>query len=122
MFEDITVGLLWLATTWFIANIVLGVMDGLKQADVEIRKQLTKRLDDIIHRVRAEQHDDLIYWYDRDDGEFLAQGQTQEEIIEVLKRRFPDHMFYLDSNQILGQPHWKPRDLPASITQLTKKS
>lgn len=122
MFEDITIGLLWLATTWFIANIFIGISDGLKQANVELRQELTKRLDDIIHRVREERDGDVIYWYDQDDGEFLAQGQDQEQIIAVLKSRFPDHMFYLESNQIIGQPHWKPRDLPLAITQLTKKS
>ena len=122
MFEDITIGLLWLATTWFVANIFIGISDGLKQANVELRQELTKRLDDIIHRVREERNGDVIYWYDQDDGEFLAQGQDQEQIIAVLKSRFPDHMFYLESNQIIGQPHWKPRDLPLAITQLTKKS
>jgi hypothetical protein len=122
MFEDITIGLLWFATTWFIANIFLGISDGLKQANVELHQELTKRLDDIIHRVREERNGDLIYWYDQDDGEFLAQGQDQEQIIAVLQSRFPDHMFYLESNQIIGQPHWKPRDLPITITHLTKKS
>lgn len=122
MFEDITVGLLWLATTWFIANIILGINDGLRKVNIELRQELTKRLDEIIHRVREERHDDTIYWYDHDDGEFLAQGHSQEEIIAVLRSRFPDHMFYLESNQIIGQPHWTPRDLPISMPDLTKKS
>ncbi len=122
MFEDITIGLLWLATTWFVANIFIGVSDALRETNVELRQQLTKRLDEIIHRVREEKVDNTIYWYDYDDGEFLAQGHNQDEIIAVLRSRFPDHMFYLESNQIIGQPHWTPRDLPIAITQLTKKS
>ncbi len=122
MFEDITVGLFWLAATWFVANIVLGMLDGLRAADTELRATLVKRLDEIIHRVREEQHENVIYWYDNDDGEFLAQGRSQEEIIEVLKSRFPDHLFYLENHQVIGQPHWKPRDLPIAVTQLTKKS
>ena len=93
MFENITIGLLWFATTWFVVNIVLGISDGLKQANVELHQELTKRLDDIIHRVQEERHGDVIYWYDQDDGEFLAQGQDQEQIIAVLRSRFPDHMF-----------------------------
>jgi hypothetical protein len=122
MFEDITIGLLWWATTWFVANIFIGISDGLKQANVELHQELTKRLDDIIHRVQEERHGDVIYWYDQDDGEFLAQGQDQEQIIAVLRTRFPDHMFYIEPNQLIGQPHWKPRDLPITIDQLTKKS
>ena len=122
MFEDITIGLLWLATTWFVANIFLGVSDALRATNAELRQELTKRLDEIIHRVREEQVEGTIYWYDHDDGEFLAQGHTQEEIIAVIQTRFPNHMFYLESNQIIGQPHWKPRDLPIAINQLPKKS
>jgi hypothetical protein len=122
MFEDITIGLLWFATTWFVVNIILGINDGLQKVNVELRQELTKRLDEIIHRVREERNGETIYWYDNDDGEFLAQGNSQEEIIAVLRSRFPDHMFYLESNQIIGQPHWTPRDLPLSITNLTKKS
>ncbi len=106
MFEDITVGLFWLATTWFVANIVLGVLDGLRAANIELRAKLTKQLDEVIHRVRAEQHDDVIYWYDRDDGEFLAQGRSQEELIAVVRSRYPDHLFFLESNHILGRGSW----------------
>lgn len=118
MFEDITVGLLWLATTWFIANIILGVMDGLKSANIELRRQITQRLDDIIHRVREEREDDVIYWYDADDGEFLAQGNNQEEIIAVLKSRFPDHLFYLESEHVLGKGVWEPKKI--DIAQIVK--
>jgi hypothetical protein len=118
MFEDITVGLLWWATTWFVANIVLGVMDGLKTTDSELRKQLVKRLDEVIHRVREEQNNDIIYWYDHDDNEFLAQGRTQEEIIEVLKGRFPNHIFYLDSEHVLGRGTWEPKKI--DIAEIVK--
>lgn len=121
MFENITIGLLWLATTWFLANIILGVSDGLKTANVELRRQLTEKLDEIIHRVREEKHNGVIYWYDQDDGEFLAQGNNQEEIIAVLRARFPTHMFYLDSHQIISQPHWQPRDLPLNMAQIDQK-
>jgi hypothetical protein len=122
MFEDITIGLLWLATTWFVANIFIGISDALRETNVELRQELTKRLDEIIHRVREEQVDDTIYWYDQDNGKFLAQGHNQEEIIAVIRTRFPDHIFYLENNQIIAQPHWQPRDLPITVTHLTKKS
>ncbi len=122
MFEDITVGLLWLGTTWFVANIVLGVMDGLRAAEVELRSKITKRLDEVIHRVREERDGDVIYWYDRDDNEFLAQGRTQEEIIAVLKSRFPDHLFYLESDHILGKGAWEPKKLELSQIVIKSKS
>jgi hypothetical protein len=121
MFENVTVGLLWIASTYFFVNVILGVLDGLKTVNVELRNQIHKRLDEIIHRVQEEQHNDVIYWYDQDDGEFLAQGRNQQEIIDVLKSRFPDHLFYLASHQIISKPHWQPKDLPSTGLQVDHK-
>lgn len=111
MFENIAVGLLWIATTYLVANVILGVLDGFQAAHVELKRQVNKKLDEIIHRVKEEQVNDVIYWYDQDDGEFLAQGRSQQEIIDVIKERFPDHLFYLDSNKIISKPHWEPRSI-----------
>ena len=121
MFENIGIGLIWLTTTYLIANIIIGMLEGFQTVNVELRQSIAKKLDEIIHRVREEQHGDVIYWYDQDDGEFLAQGRNQQEIIDVLKSRFPTHMFYLETNQIIAQPHWQPRDLPVSGMQVDQK-
>jgi len=118
MFDDITIGLLWLATTWFMANIILGVLEGFCSVNIELRQQITKHLDEIIHRVREERNGDTIYWFDLDDNEFLAQGQTQQELIDVLKARFPNHIFYLESHHVLGKGVWEPKKI--DIAELVK--
>jgi hypothetical protein len=57
-------------------------------------EQVIERLNDIIHEVRVETHgDDMHYWFDSHSDEFLAQGRDFDEIVSVLKVRFPDHIF-----------------------------
>ena len=116
MFEDITIGLLWLATTWFVANIFIGLSDALRETNIELRQQLTKRLDEIVHRVQVEQRGVVYYWYDQDNRTFLAQGSSTSEIIDTLKKRFPQHIFYFEeSNHLICAKHnWEP--VPARLS------
>lgn len=109
---------MWSVATWLVASFVLGFMDAFREVSQEAEQNFIKRLDELLHRVREEKEGDVIYWYDHDDGEFLAQGRTQEDIIQVVKTRYPNHMFYLDTNIIIGKPTWEPRPL----TSLTNKS
>lgn len=37
--------------------------------------------------------DHAVLAYDRDSQQFLAQGQTKEEIVDILRKRFPDTSF-----------------------------
>jgi hypothetical protein len=119
MFESLTVGILWATATWIVANIILGIMDAFTLVDTTLEKKLIKRLDEIVHRVEVEYRGDVYYWYDRDNRTFLAQGQTTEEIIDILKKRFPAHIFYFEeSNHILCAKHnWEPQP-----TRLPNKS
>lgn len=117
--EDLTLHILWLVTTWIVASIILGFIDGLRTTTQELETKLRQRLDEIIHRVRVEHNQDTMYWYDFDDGEFLAQGRTQQEVIAVLRDRFPDHIFYLETNEIVAKPDWTP--IPAPIRVVDKE-
>ena len=110
MFENSIVFLLWVMTTYLVSSIVLGFMDAYRYIDSKARTNFLKHLDRIIHRVRVEKVNDVYYWYDHDDGEFLAQGTSDEEIINGLKSRFPTHIFYLPTNHFLSQKtNWEPR-------------
>jgi hypothetical protein len=93
MFESLTISILWALCTWLLANIILGIMDAFAVVDTELTDKIRKRIDEIVHRVEVEKQGDVYYWYDRDNRKFLAQGQTTEEIIDVIKKRFPQHIF-----------------------------
>jgi len=110
MFESTELLLLWIGCTYFLVQIILGIQDALTLVNNDLEKQLIKRLDEIVHRVEIEQQGDIYYWYDRDNRKFLAQGRTTEEILAVIKARFPDHIFYFEeSNHLICAKHnWEP--------------
>lgn len=116
MFESTGLLLSWIACTYFFAQITLGVLDAFHQVDTELTDKIRKRLDELVHRVEVEQQGDTYYWYDRDNRTFLAQGQTTEEIIDVIKKRFPQHIFYFEeSNHLICAKHnWEPQ--PARLS------
>lgn len=111
MFESTTLLLLWIACTYVIVQITFGLTDTLKETNDELTNRLYKRLDEIVHRVRVEQDEDTYYWFDQDNNKFLAQGKSDSEIIDVLKKRFPDHIFYLEStnNLLCAKHNWEPQ-------------
>jgi len=116
MFESLSISLFWAMATWIIANIILGVMDAFREVDTELTDKIRKKLDEIVHRVEVEQQGDTYYWYDQDNRTFLAQGRTIDELVAVIKNRFPDHIFYFEkSNQLIcAKDNWEPQ--PARLS------
>lgn len=57
--------------------------------------------------VKQEVINDMIYFWDHNNDEFLAQGKTLDEVSRVLKIRFPDTKFVIveevDNEQRNGQ-------------------
>lgn len=96
---------------YFVINFVLNLIRhrvAEKSADPEV-SELLKKLNDIVHRVKVEQHGDVFYWFDADDDEFLGQGKTTEEAIEHVKKRFPQHIFFVaskDQQYKISGPDW----------------
>lgn len=112
LFENTTLLLLWIACTYFIVQITFGIHDVLRSSNDELATKLAKHLDSIIHRVRVEKDKDVYYWYDMDNNKFLGQGSTEEELINNLKSRFPNHMFFLPTNHLIcAKTDWQPKQV-----------
>lgn len=90
--------ILWLSSTYLVVQFVWAVYRGYSKASNDLEAKLKARINEIIHRVEVVKENGVMYWFDEDDGEFLAQGRTNSELIDVLKERFPDHMFFLKAN------------------------
>jgi hypothetical protein len=104
--------LFWYTITSIFLNFLLRRVD--KEAKDDIEKILD-RVNEIVHRVRIEEHYNTYYWYDADSDKFLAQGATPAELIDRLKIRFPEHIFLLEEkNSMLkvSAPNWKIEKLP----------
>jgi len=105
---DIGTIILWAVVLWIISQIILGVIEGFQIVKLQDRVTILKKLSDIIHQVKIEERDGIEYWYDADSNAFLAQGKTIDEVIGVIKSRFPDHIFLIENKGgIAAQTDWK---------------
>ena len=73
--------------------------------DVSTQKVITV-LDKMIREVKVETHHGWTYWFDKENDKFLAQGENTQEVIAVLKKRFPDNVFLLPDGKVLSAPNW----------------
>ena len=105
---DITSIILWAVVIWIVSQILLGAIEGWQIVKLQERVTVLKKLSDIIHKVKVETVGDIEYWYDADNDAFLAQGRTIDEVINVIKSRFPDHIFLIeDKGGLAAQTGWK---------------
>lgn len=68
--------------------------------DQELRDHFSQRL----HRVRSEQIGSTFYWYDADTDQFIAQGETDDEIRAGLQQNWRDHIFVISEEHMIMGP------------------
>jgi hypothetical protein len=105
---DVTEIILWAVVIWVLSQIFLGFVDAFQIVKLKERVDILKQISEIIHQVKVEERDGIKYWYDADSEAFLAQGKTIDEVINVIKSRFPDHIFLIqDTGGVSKQTDWK---------------
>jgi cytochrome c-type biogenesis protein CcmH/NrfF len=80
---------------------IMGAVSGWKARE-EYARQLTQKLidglqesvneEELIHIV-IEKHNDMLFVYDKDTNQFMAQGTSKEDVEKVLVERFPGKRF-----------------------------
>ena len=98
----------WVVFYYFTFKVVQSIVHSISE-DKEQRYEIVKKyLDRIIHRVEIVVVNGITYWFDKDNNAFLGQGKTVEDIIEVLKIRFPEHIFLLPTEEVVtAKTDWK---------------
>lgn len=79
------------------------------EQEIEHKEELISLVEELIHSVEVEEHNGVFYWFDQNDGEFLAQGKDMEEAMAQLKNRFPKHVFILKAKEKvykISAPEW----------------
>jgi hypothetical protein len=103
--------LLQCAFWYFLMSLVIGLFQRRLDEKEQTFKEQYERLNQLIHRVQVEKHNEVYYWFDADDDEFLGQGKDMDEAVAQLKKRFPGHIFLIadktQSYRISG-PDWEP--------------
>ena len=98
----------WTVFYYFIFKVAQSVAQSMSDNKEQRYEAVKQYLDRIIHRVNVEVVDGVTYWFDQDNNVFLGQGQTVEDIIEVIKQRFPDHIFLLPTEEVVtANTDWK---------------
>jgi hypothetical protein len=72
----------------------------------QVGKDIRDHLNTIVHEVKVEKMNGVEYWFDAETDQFFAQGKDQDEVIKILKQRFPKHIFVFPKEGILAAPHW----------------
>lgn len=110
--------ILWFAGAYFAIQILLGIYDGYTKLSKEEEAALKKQLAAKIHVVKEEQHGSHTYWFDLETDQFLAQGASKEEIIEILKKHYSKHIFILPGDSLLHGPTWEPLKLDGTTAHI----
>lgn len=101
--EFVLMAAFWYFVVQVLSNFILSRHQERHEQVREIVEEMAK----LVHNVHEETHGDIKYWYDKEDDQFLAQGRDYNEIVNVLKKRFPDHLFLLNETQLLAGPDFK---------------
>ena len=105
---DLSTVILFVLISYIVSKVGMAILTSLELEHMKDRVALLKKLDDIIHRVKVEKFNDIEYWFDADDDEFLAQGKSHDEIVNVLKSRFPTHIFLCENaGGMCANTKWK---------------
>jgi hypothetical protein len=92
----------------FVGKLLIDLIFARKKVDeLKLTEEIKEHLTNITHIVRVEELNGTYYWWDQESSEFLAQGKTVEDIVDVVKKRFPDHYFFLNNDYLLHGPEWQ---------------
>jgi hypothetical protein len=89
----------WIIIAYSVANALVKYF-AMKETVQEIKEQLDKK----IRVVKLETEKDLLLAYDEENGQFLGQGTSKDEVKKNLIERFPHKIFLLDESPFSAEP------------------
>lgn len=88
----------------FAIRLILGIVNAKLEHELEEQKKLIEKISKLVHVVKEEKHGEMLYWFDQDSDQFLAQGRNIDEIRTHLKHRFEKHIFlYNEEHALAGE-------------------
>lgn len=87
-----------------------------REDEVAMQKFMETRL----HRIQAELIENSYVWTDVDTGQFIAQGQSDSEIRDVLKSVWANHVFVVGpKHMIMGPDFEQPIEFDTAEEELS---
>jgi Flp pilus assembly protein TadB len=72
----------------------------LKAFSEMVEERLGEEIENMIHIV-IEQHDGMLFVYNKEDKSFMAQGKNRDEVENALQTRYPDKKFACDHETLV---------------------
>ena len=104
---------LWIIFWWMVfkaIDAVLAIRKINSESD-DIRNNMEQQLNVILHNVKEEMHNGVCYWFDDENDQFLAQGESISDVCEHLKARFKDHIFIVKERFVFVGPDYKGEEV-----------
>lgn len=103
---DIFATLFYALMIYIIVRVLLALLSLNRFIDImsERSQEIREHLSSIIHPVKSETHDGVMYWYDAEDDTFLVQGRDDAELAAALKARWIDHIFIIGDRYLMAGP------------------
>lgn len=90
-FSGVVVGWLWHAKMVF--RKIVENPDKMIKMLQSVKSIKLEDTDEETFELKVERHDNVIYLFRNDTNEFLAQGATLQEALDLVNKRFPDKNF-----------------------------
>ena len=103
---DIFATLFYALMIYVIVRVILALLSLNRFIDIisERSQEIREHLSSIIHPVKSETHNGVMYWYDAEDDTFLVQGRDDAELAAALKARWIDHIFIIGDRYLMAGP------------------
>ena len=78
---------------------IMGAVSGWNAREKHAKKQVERHFEQLLEQqeekihIIIEKHNDILYVYDKDTKQFMAQGSSKEDVEKVLVERFPGKRF-----------------------------
>ena len=105
---DIFATLFYALMIYIIVRVILALLSLNRFIDImsERSQEIREHLSSIIHPVKSETHNGVMYWYDAEDDTFLVQGRDDAELAAALKARWIDHIFIIGDRYLMAGPNF----------------
>ena len=101
-----------------VIEIILRLIESRVSARKEELNEVMEKVNNIVHRVRVEQHGEIYYWFDDDSNDFLAQGKNLTDATDQLRSRFSGHLFFVthkDTIYKISGPTWELENVDVDV-------
>lgn len=96
---------LYIVGVWFVFKLMLALLQrrNLEDDDDEMAEpdKVSSTKDSEVIVVNIEKHGDIYYLFERDTDSFVGQGRTEEELKEVVTKRFPGKRFMASEDDLI---------------------